>query len=173
MRYLYFALFLSFSFATAQRTGSDIFQSLCAVCHQSDAQGYLIEGGLLGDRFHSTRETGLGLNAGFPPLAGNVDIIFENNGHDYLINVLLYGLKGQITVKEQVYDGIMPAWKNLSNAELANVLNYVLTNWSEAELKDSFVAQDFELARAQTKLPNDNCQTRESLGFGCKITKSK
>lgn len=160
---------LIFGFAQAQRTGSEVFQNLCAVCHQANGQGYLIEGGLLGERFHSTRETGLGLNAGFPPLAGNIENIFEGGGRDYLISVLLFGLEGEIEVNKQLYNGIMPAWGNLEDAELANVLNYVLTNWSGEEVAKNLVGAEFAWARAQAKLPQDNCQTRESLGFGCKI----
>ncbi len=172
MRYLSFVLVFLFSFVIAQRTGSEVYQNLCVVCHQSNGEGTVITGGLLAERFHSTRETGLGLNAGFPPLAENAGNILQHGGRKYLIDVLLFGLEGQIKVGEQTYDGIMPAWGNLSNEELANVLKYILSNWSE-DLDFTVEGSDFERARAQAKDPSDNCQTRESLGFGCKITRSK
>jgi mono/diheme cytochrome c family protein len=74
--------------------------------------------------------SGAGVPGVFPPLAGHVpDILATKGGRTYLVQVLLYGLAGQINVKGQNYNGVMPAWSQLSDADLAGVLNHISTQW--------------------------------------------
>lgn len=89
--------------------GESIYNANCASCHQA---------------------TGQGVPGAFPPLAGHVpDILAAEGGRDYLVNVLLYGLQGEIQVQGQTYNGVMPAWQQLSDQQLADVLTYISTAW--------------------------------------------
>lgn len=74
--------------------------------------------------------TGAGVPGAFPPLAGRIpDILATQGGRTYLVQVLLYGLQGEIKVKGQSYNGAMPAWSQLSDADIAGVLNHISTQW--------------------------------------------
>lgn len=171
MRYLFLSLVL-FNISLAQKSGQEIYQNLCTVCHQADAMGSIVEGGLFsGDNFHETRVEleGVGVSAGFPPLANNIINTYKlEGGREYLLNVLLYGLVGKITIDKQIYDGIMPSWANLSDQELSNVLNFVLSNWSEYEIKE-IEATEFANLRQETQNSEYNCQARAKLGLNCEL----
>lgn len=95
--------------------GEAIFAS-CASCHQANGQG---------------------IPGAFPPLAGHAPELYAAS-REYLPTVLLYGLQGQIEVEGQTYNGVMPAWAQLSDAEIAAVLNYVLTAWENESLLENF-----------------------------------
>lgn len=91
--------------------GQQAFTSTCAACHQA---------------------TGQGIPGAFPPLAGHAAEVYQAGGREYLIQVVLYGLQGAITVNGTTYNGVMPPWPNLSDDQVANSLNYVLTAWGDA-----------------------------------------
>lgn len=96
--------------------GSQVFAQ-CAGCHQP---------------------TGQGIPGAFPPLAGWLPTIYNaEGGREYLVDVLLFGLQGQIDAAGQPYSGVMPAWPQLSDGQLGAVLDYVLTEWgNESELDE-------------------------------------
>jgi mono/diheme cytochrome c family protein len=97
--------------ATPAVDGGAVYAANCAACHQA---------------------TGAGIPAAFPPLADHVgDLYAADRG--YLIDVLLYGLQGPITVNGQTYNGLMPAWPQLSDAQIAAVLDHTMTAWGDAE----------------------------------------
>ena len=98
--------------------GKQVYNQQCAACHQP---------------------TGQGIPGSFPPQKGHTADIFNANGgmggRDYLAHVLQYGLTGSINVKGTAYNGNMPAWGGaLSNQQIADVLNYVLTAFGNREL---------------------------------------
>ncbi|MEX2541556.1 MAG: cytochrome c [Trueperaceae bacterium] len=93
--------------------GSQVY-SACAGCHQANGQG---------------------APGAFPPLAGHAADLFLADP-EYLAQVVLFGLRGPITVDGAEYDGTMPDWKGLSDSEIAAVLNYVLGSWENAERVD-------------------------------------
>lgn len=87
--------------------GKRIFTQICSVCHQADA---------------------MGLPGAFPPLAMSD---FLNSDHKRAIGIVLHGLSGRITVNHTGYESVMPVFGNqLSDAEIAHVLTYVLNNFS-------------------------------------------
>ena len=98
--------------------GEGIFNANCASCHQSNGQG---------------------VTGAFPPLAGHVPSLY-NADRDYLPNLLLYGLQGQINVAGVGYNGVMPAWAQLSDEDLAAVLNYITTAWGNESDVQNFQA---------------------------------
>jgi len=91
--------------------GAAIYARQCAACHQA---------------------TGAGVPGAFPPLAGHIGELYAADT-DYPIKVLLYGLMGPITVGGNAYNGLMPAAPQLSDAEIAALLNYTLTAWGDSD----------------------------------------
>lgn len=84
--------------------GAALFAKNCALCHQS---------------------AGAGLPGQFPRLAGRVGAISAKPaGRAYLIDVVSYGMAGQITVDKQPIIGVMPIL-NLSDDDAASVLAYL------------------------------------------------
>lgn len=119
--------------ASAQ-DGKAVYDANCAACHQPDGVG------------------ALGLA---PPLAGTLGKrMAVPEGRKYLPGIVIAGLAGKMESKGVLYEGIMPNWQQFSDAELAAVLNYVLTTFNAAELPADFKAIDAaELAAARAKKP--------------------
>ena len=121
----------------------------CTGCHQSNGQG---------------------LPGIFPGLAGHVpNIMAKEDGRSYLIHVLLYGLRGEISVLGQKANGEMPMWSSMSDEQLAAVLNYVLHSWdNDALLPEDFVPimpAEIAAERDQGLSANDVYALREVLGL--------
>ena len=90
--------------------GGRLYQQLCAACHQREGQGV----------------------AGvFPPLAASDWLNANKEGS---IRAILHGLSGPITVNGVDYNSLMPAMQ-LSDDEVASVLNYVYSSWGNAGLQ--------------------------------------
>jgi cbb3-type cytochrome c oxidase subunit III len=86
--------------------GKAIFLLNCAVCHQATGRG----------------------GGPYPPLAGNPDVNAADSAN--LIQTVLNGRTGPITVNGTQYGGNMPSWRGqLSDAQIAAVLTYVRTAW--------------------------------------------
>jgi len=92
----------------------------CAACHQAN---------------------GMGLPGAFPPLAGHGPELYLAD-RDYPILTLLYGVMGQIRVSGMTYNGLMPGHAHLGDAEIAAILNYVMTSFGNAELLPDFKAYE-------------------------------
>ena len=101
-----------------EELGAQVYASNCSSCHQAN---------------------GAGIPGAFPPLAGHMPELYNaDGGREYLMNVLLYGLQGQIEVGGQSYSGVMPAWQQLSDEQIAAVLNHELTSWENEALLEDF-----------------------------------
>ncbi len=99
--------------ASAQPSGQDVYSSSCMSCHQGNGQG---------------------MPGVFPPIAGHVGDLYEaSGGYDHILNVVLFGMQGPITVKGTEYDSVMPGQFQLSDEEVAAVVNYVMTAWGDAD----------------------------------------
>ncbi|MEO5998261.1 MAG: c-type cytochrome [Chitinophagaceae bacterium] len=86
--------------------GEKMYRSYCISCHQADGKGD-------GNRF--------------PPLNGSE---WVNGDNERLINVLLKGVEGPITVKGKSFEGVMPRHDFMSDAEIAKVLTYIRLNFT-------------------------------------------
>ncbi|HEX7003835.1 MAG TPA: c-type cytochrome [Trueperaceae bacterium] len=101
-----------------RQLGDTTYTSICAGCHGAQ---------------------GAGMPGVFPPLAGNLPAIYNAGGREYLIDVVVHGLTGPITVDGQTYNGAMPAWAgSLSNEQIAAVLSHELTSWGNEEQLQEF-----------------------------------
>lgn len=89
------------------KAGQEIYQDFCVQCHLNSGEG---------------------VSGVFPPLKAS----------DYLMNNveksvagIKYGLRGKITVNDEIYDGIMVS-QGLDNEEIADVMNYILNEWGNS-----------------------------------------
>jgi mono/diheme cytochrome c family protein len=146
--FLLIVLFIPVS-ALAQDDGAKVYQK-CAACH---------------------RPTGVGKPGVFPPLAGNApEILNAEGGRDYMIDVVLFGLQGEIQIKGIKYKGTMrPFGAQLGDEEIAAVLNYVLTSWGNEKAlpkeHKSFTAAEVKAQRGR-KLTHDTVrEARGKLGL--------
>ncbi len=104
--------------SVASASGAELFVEHCAVCHQPDGQG---------------------IPGMYPPLADSVgEFARSKDGRAYLVHVLLFGLNGPISVHGTRYDGFMQSWAQLSNDDIAQLLNEVLTRFNAKLLPKDF-----------------------------------
>jgi len=96
------------SLAEKMEFGKNIYMGTCFACHQGEGQG---------------------IPNAFPPLA-NSD--FLNADVNRAIDIVLYGLSGEITVNGQKYNSVMTS-QALSEDEIANVLTYVYNSWGNSK----------------------------------------
>ena len=109
--------------------GEQVFQTVCAACHQANAQG---------------------LPGTFPPLAGSEWVSADP---ETPIRVVIAGLSGPITVKGAQFNSLMPPPPGLDDEKIAAVLTYVRShfdNKAEAVTKEQVAAVRASLA-GQTK----------------------
>jgi cbb3-type cytochrome c oxidase subunit III len=86
--------------------GRTIFLLNCAACHQSNGRG----------------------GGPYPPLANNHAVNAADSAD--LIQIVLNGRVGPITVNGQQYGGNMPSWRNdLTDEQIAAALTYVRSAW--------------------------------------------
>ncbi len=84
--------------------GKKVYTQSCLACHQA---------------------TGAGIPNAFPPLA---ESDYLNADVHRAIEVVKFGLNGEIEVNGNVYNSAMPA-QNISDEDVAAVLTYVYNNW--------------------------------------------
>jgi mono/diheme cytochrome c family protein len=88
--------------------GGQVFTAKCAACHQA---------------------TGLGIPGVFPPLAGSE---WVRGSDKVLVQIPLHGISGTLQVKGASYHGTMPSFDTLSDAEIAAVLTYVRSHFTNS-----------------------------------------
>lgn len=103
--------------------GKQVFNSVCAACHQS---------------------SGMGLAGQFPPLKGSD---WVQGSEKRLVGILLKGLQGSVSINGQPFAtaAVMPAWETqLSPKKIAAVACYIRQEWgnhapqiSEAQVKSA------------------------------------
>lgn len=110
----------------------------CAACHLAD---------------------GSGIPGVFPPLKDRLDSIAATTpGRDYVVMTVIGGLIGVVEMDGIAYRGVMPA-QGLSDAEIAGVLNYIVSSMSTG-IPESW--QDFseaEVAEIRQRHPQPTGQT--------------
>jgi mono/diheme cytochrome c family protein len=104
--------------AQADVDGAALYTQHCMACHQA---------------------TGAGIPGAFPPIAGHVGEVVAVD-RAYPAKLVLFGMMGAIEVQGTSYNGVMPGLAAaLSDADVAGILNHVLTAWDDVEvLGDAF-----------------------------------
>lgn len=114
--------------ADAMAEGKRVFTQICSACHQGNA---------------------MGLPGAFPPLAMSD---YLNADPHRAIGIVLHGLSGKITVNSTGYENVMPALgAQLNDAEIANVLTYVLNNFNNQG--GTITADQVKTVRAKDRQP--------------------
>lgn len=90
---------------TPYQIGERLYKAQCANCHLDNGQG---------------------LGALIPPLAGS-DYLVKHRAE--LACLVRYGIADTILVNGQQYSEKMPPHGKMSDVQIANVLNYVLSSW--------------------------------------------
>ncbi|HTW89712.1 MAG TPA: cytochrome c [Candidatus Binataceae bacterium] len=109
---------LAYAAAAGAAGGSQVFASNCMVCHQADAKGV----------------PGI-----YPPLADTIgSYVRFKAGRAYLAHVPSFGLAGQIDSHGESFDNDMPPLTQLSDADIAAVIGYVLTRFNQSLLPGDF-----------------------------------
>ena len=109
----------------ATADGKDLFVARCVACHQT---------------------TGEGVPGVFPPLSGSEWV----SGRDsILIAILLHGVQGEIFVKGNKFQGTMPVFGTLDDADIAAILSYVRSNWGNRS--PAISASAVKTVREETK----------------------
>jgi cytochrome c oxidase subunit 2 len=127
--------------ASAAERGAAIYAANCSSCHGS---------------------AGLGITGAFPPLAGQAaEIAALDGGRAYLIDSLLYGLMGQISVRGVTYNGVMPAWSQLSDGDIAAVLDHIVG--LDGPTATPFAAAEVAAERGKGLAPSDVLATRQRV----------
>jgi mono/diheme cytochrome c family protein len=117
--------------------GGTVFESQCVVCHQAGAAGM----------------EGLA-----PPLTKMPAVYAKNEaGREHLLHTLLNGMVGDITVDGGDFNFKMPSFAALSDADIANVANYLLFGVDKANPASAkpFTADAVAKARKATLTPDD------------------
>ncbi|SMP60966.1 Cytochrome c, mono-and diheme variants [Neorhodopirellula lusitana] len=87
---------------------------------------------LLGKRIYNNcvschQASGEGVAGQYPPLNQSEWVLGDDR---ILARILLGGLNGPIEVKGTTYNAQMPAWKQLSDRDIAAVLTFIRQNWN-------------------------------------------
>ena len=131
--------------ALAQDDGQDLFADVCAACHEDD---------------------GRGVPGVYPPLADSIGrLVHLPEGRAYLARVVAYGMFGPIKVEDRPYNGLMPP-PAFDDAEIANVLNYALTELSGKQLPPAFApltAEEVAGYREPMATPSEVRKEREAV----------
>lgn len=93
--------------AERMQHGKQLFDTICAVCHQPNAQG---------------------IPSKFPPLAGSD---FLNANKERAVGIVIRGLQGEVTVNRRTFVNSMPSFP-LSDGDIASVLTYVYNSFGNS-----------------------------------------
>lgn len=97
----------------------------------SDAKPSVVDTMALGQRVYANcrachQSDGNGVAGVFPPLRGSEWVTGDEGT---LARILLQGMQGKVIVRGEAYRGVMPAWSQLSDEQLAGVLSYIRASW--------------------------------------------
>jgi len=105
------------------------------------------------DCFACHGDKGQGIAGIAPALAGQLTSVLQQDlGRDYVTRVLIFGLSGRIVSQGQTFTGAMPTHAALSDADLADVANYVAQSLN-ALTEPIFKPTHFAQARALKPAP--------------------
>lgn len=124
--------------------GQTVYATNCQSCHQA---------------------TGAGMPGVFPPLAGHAgEVAMADGGREHLIAAVAFGMQGPITVNGADYNGFMPGWPTLSDADVAAVLNHLVAGMAAAPAGfEAYAAAEIASVRGQGLSPQDVHQRRQAL----------
>lgn len=127
--------------AARAASGAELFAAHCQACHQASGEG----------------APGIA-----PPLTGTLaKRAALPEGRAWLAQTLVSGMTGPITSRGEPYNGIMPPFVALNDADLAAVLGHVMAKFNDGATGPG--AEDFAAARARTVKPSEHRAQRTRL----------
>jgi len=121
--------------------GHMAYATNCGICHHGG-------GGMVGET---------------PALTGRLDIIAKTPaGRHYLASVLLNGLGGPITAGGDHFNGMMPSFRRLDDAQIAAILTF-LSSRGETRPAPVFDAREIAALRLPERSPGDVAEERARL----------
>jgi cytochrome c5 len=120
-----------------------VFNNNCSMCHQLAAAGVPGE---------------------FPRLAGRAGRIAATAaGQNYLERLVLYGMMGEVTVDgTPIVGGVMPPFASLSDQDLADALNYIVSLDDSGKLRwKGAVFKPADMAKARADKPLTPAQVHQ------------
>lgn len=111
--------------AKVNTEGEKLYRIHCSACHQPD---------------------GSGLEKLYPPLTRNKTV---NGNKEDLINIILHGLSGPLTVKGEEYNQVMIPHNFLKDKDIADVLNYLRNSFENSA--DQVTEDEVAAVRKKTK----------------------
>ena len=144
MRRFMILAMMTVSHAAASATPKTTYLARCSMCHQANAQG---------------------LPGQFPRLAGrSAQIAQTAEGRSYMISTVLHGMYGSITVDSQPITGLMPSMAAMTDAEIADALNFVITVGKSAKAAAPFKPTEITAVRTGPKVSgSQNAELRQNL----------
>jgi mono/diheme cytochrome c family protein len=141
------ALLIAPALAAAAPDGAAIFSARCVACHQAD---------------------GTGADGLAPSLAGTLKAYLATpDGKQYLSQILVSGMGGRIESQGRVVIGMMPNFRaDLTDADMAAVLNYVLTHFNgvaDTSATGPITPTAIAAARTAAPTPTDTRKLREKI----------
>ncbi|WP_245893809.1 PQQ-dependent sugar dehydrogenase [Sphingobacterium gobiense] len=96
------------------KDGQALYEAYCTSCHKSDGEG---------------------LTNTFPPLANSKTV---NGEEKALLQIVLHGMQGK-TIESIKYEGVMPGFSFLTDAEIITITNYIRINFGNhaSEIKST------------------------------------
>lgn len=110
----------------------DVASVLTHAANADTLDGQKLFGGK-GTCINCHQANGQGIPGAFPPLAGNPRV--QGDDLSYLVNTLINGRSGKLTVNGQTFNSTMPPigkHQGLSDAEIAAILSYIRTSWGNS-----------------------------------------
>lgn len=118
------------------------FDAQCALCHQAG---------------------GAGLPGQFPRLAGRVNVIAgAPEGRNYMVQVILNGLSGQLIVDDKPLSGFMTPFGSLTDVQIADILNYLAAQKPEGAKAKPFTAGEVAKLRAGPAIKGAQLQAKRA-----------
>jgi len=136
-------VFVAAAAATAaSAAGEALYLQHCSACHQAD---------------------GAGVPGFAPPLANALGAhLASARGGEYLAQVVVAGLAGPIASSGQSFNSAMASLPQLSDNEIAAILNFVVRTLNRAS-EDRVSTSDVASARERKAGPGDTLRLRRSL----------
>ncbi len=127
----------NYAFSQDKAKGEKTYKAYCQTCHQANGQG----------------TPGV-----YPPLAKSDYLTSQPK--DKVIQSVVYGLSGEITVNGKKYNGVMnPLPSNYTDKDVADVVSYIYGSWGNSGT--AVTEADVKAAKASYKKPEGGGRRRK------------
>ncbi|MBF7054030.1 cytochrome c [Halomonas sp. KAO] len=137
--------------APSTQNGRQLFIANCSTCHQNN---------------------GAGIAKAVPPLVGSRYVMAAP---EVPVNILLFGIQGEISVAGDTYNGRMPTFgHDLDNEQIAAVVNHVRNSWGNqaSSIDASFVDEQRQRSIGRRTPWAGGRELAETFGIPASLSRS-